>query len=135
MPAFEGLSPLSSSTSACVVPTIEEHEMTYQYEPIVTDEELRVLLLESGVFEEPLVGSLLIRKIGEKTLYDRDWDWVPKGDGNEWDCVSYCWGSQKDYTYFSCDGYSLRITTTVEEMLRHLREPFMPRYLWIDARM
>ncbi|RYN50636.1 hypothetical protein AA0119_g9916 [Alternaria tenuissima] len=126
MPAFEGLSPLSSSTSACVVPTIEEHEMTYQYEPIVTDEELRVLLLESGVFEEPLVGSLLIRKIGEKTLYDRDWDWVPKGDGNEWDCVSYCWGSQKDYTYFSCDGYSLRITTTVEEMLRHLREPFMP---------
>ena len=83
MPAFEGLSPLSSSTSACVVPTIEEHEMTYQYEPIVTDEELRVLLLESGVFEEPLVGSLLIRKIGEKTLYDRDWDWVPKGDSNE----------------------------------------------------
>ncbi|CAN9208252.1 unnamed protein product [Alternaria alternata] len=131
MPAFGGLSPLSSSTSACVVPTIEEHETTYQYEPIVADEELRVLLLEPGVFEEPLVGSLLVRKIGELTY--RDFDWVPQGDGNEWDCVSYCWGPQKDYTYFSCDGRPLRITTTVEDMLKHLRELFIPRYLWIDA--
>lgn len=72
MPAFEGLSALPSSTSACVVPTVEEHEMTYQYEPVVADKELRVLLLEPGVFGEPLVGSLLVRKIGEKTLYDRD---------------------------------------------------------------
>jgi len=133
MPAFEGLSPLSSSTSACVVPTIEEHETTYQYEPIAADEELRVLLLEPGVFEEPLVGSLLVRKIGEMTY--KDFDWVPQGDGNEWDCVSYCWGPQKDYTYFSCDSRPLRITTTVEDMLKHLRGPFIPRYLWIDSSM
>jgi hypothetical protein len=133
MPDFEGLSPLPSSTLASAIPTIEDDEATYKYEPIVADEELRVLLLEPGIYGQPLVGSLLVRKIGEMTY--RDYDWIPQGDGNEWDCVSYCWGSKNDYTYFSCDGRSLRITASVEDMLRHLRRPFMPRYVWIDAGM
>ncbi|CAI9634405.1 unnamed protein product [Alternaria burnsii] len=99
-----------------------EDQNAYEYSPIDAKAQIRVLRLEPGTFAEPLIGSLLVRKIG-----DNEDDWP------EYDGVSYCWGPQDNLTSFTCDGKALRITAVVDDMLRHLRESNEQRHLWIDA--
>ena len=103
---------------------MEDHETSYQYQPISASEEIRVLRLEPGAFDEPLIGSLAVQKIADDET-----------SPPAYDCVSYCWGPQEQFTTFTCDGRSLRITVAVDEMLRYLRNPRKPRQLWIDASM
>ena len=103
---------------------MEDLEESYKYHPIISEDEIRVLRLEPGAFAEPLIGSLLVRKIGND-----------KENPPAYDCVSYAWGSQQNFTSFVCDGKHLRITAVVTEMLRHLRKPVTARILWIDASM
>ncbi|CAN9311103.1 unnamed protein product [Alternaria sp. RS040] len=99
-----------------------EDQNAYEYSPIDAKAQIRVLRLEPGTFAEPLIGSLLVRKIE-----DNEDDWP------EYDGVSYCWGPQDNLTSFTCDGKALRITAVVDDMLRHLRESNEQRHLWIDA--
>ena len=106
------------------------HGATYLYQPINASEEARILRLEPGAFAEPLIGSLVVRKIGDEDDEDEDED---EEHTPAYDCVSYCWGPQEHFTSFDCGGKALRITVAVDEMLRYLREPIEPRYLWIDA--
>ena len=73
---------------------------------------------------DPLVANLFVRKI-------RDED-NPETPCPDYHCVSYSWGTIHTPQYMSCDGRILTITTTVEEMLRHLRKTHMPRNLWVD---
>lgn len=101
---------------------MEGREATYQYRPINASEDIRVFRVEPGAFGDPLVGSLVVRKIGDD-----------EENPPAYDCVSYCWGPQQHFTSFGCDGKALRITAVVDEMLRYVREPIMPHYLWIDA--
>jgi len=103
---------------------MEGHEADYQYDPITASQEIRVLRLEPGAFAEPLIGSLAVQKIADDET-----------SPPAYDCVSYCWGPQEQFTTFTCDGRSLRITVAVDEMLRYLRNPRKPRQLWIDASM
>ncbi|KAH8626143.1 hypothetical protein IG631_20022 [Alternaria alternata] len=103
---------------------MEDHEEVYTYHSIDAKHQIRVLRLEPGVFAEPLIGSLLVRNIGDD-------------DANPpaYNCVSYCWGLQQNFTSFACDGKALRITAVVDEMLRHLRDRAKECFLWIDASM
>jgi hypothetical protein len=117
-------SPCHTSAPILRILTAEELEAIYEYRRIIAKDEIRVLRLEPGTFAEPLIGSLLVRKIGD------DQDNPPA-----YDCVSYAWGNHHDFTWLTCDGKGLRITAVVDEMLRHLREPTTPRHLWIDASM
>jgi hypothetical protein len=103
---------------------MDPQEAYYQYRPIDAKNEIRVLRLEPGEFAEPLIGSLLVRKIGDD-----------EENPPAYNCVSYYWGEPKDFTSFVCDGKALRITAVVDAMLRHLRKPAKPRHLWIDASM
>jgi hypothetical protein len=103
---------------------MDGHEAIYQYPPIVSNEEIRVLRLEPGAFAQPLIGSLVVRKIGDD-----------EENPPAYDCMSYCWGPQEHFTLLTCDGQALRITLAVDGMLRHLRKPTKPRHLWIDASM
>jgi len=108
------------------------HGATYLYQPINASEEARILRLEPGSFAEPLIGSLVVRKIGDEDDEDEDED-EDEEHPPAYDCVSYCWGPQEQFTSFDCDGKVLRVTAAVDEMLRYMREPIEPRYLWIDA--
>ena len=102
---------------------MEEHTTEYRYQPIVADEEIRVLRLEAGAFSAPLIASNFPRKI------ESDLDVLsPAFDG-----VSYCWGPYEHSRFFICDSQPLRITAVVDEMLRNLRKATKTRNLWIDA--
>jgi hypothetical protein len=96
----------------------------YEYQSIDAKHQIRVLHLEPGAFAEPLIGNLLVRKLGD------DQENPPA-----YSCVSYAWGPQQDFTSITCDGKSLRVTLVVDEMLRYLRKPKKARHLWIDASM
>jgi len=97
---------------------MEDHEAPYQYQPMNASYEIRVLHVEPGAFAEPLRGSLVVQKIRDA-----------KATSPAYDCVSYCWGTQENFVSFNCDGKALRITATVDEMLRHLRKPTESCYL------
>ena len=101
---------------------VKDSKPSYQYQPILAKDEIRVLRLQPGAFDEPLIGSLVVRKIGDD-----------EENPPAYDCVSYCWGVQQHFTSFECDGKALCITAAVDEMLRHLRGHTMPHHLWIDA--
>ena len=101
---------------------MEDQEVPYQYNPISASEEIRVLRLEPGAFDEPLIGSLAVQKIADDET-----------SPPAYDCVSYCWGPQEQLKTFTCDGRSLRITVAVDGMLRNLRKSVKPRRLWVDA--
>jgi len=106
-------------------PSMDDSIPKYQYSPIIADEEIRVLRLEPATsLTDPLVANLFVRKI-------RDED-NPETPCPDYHCVSYSWGTIHTPQYMSCDGRILTITTTVEEMLRHLRKRHMPRNLWVD---
>lgn len=124
-----------------------EDQEVYRYQSIDAEGQIRVLLLEPGAFAEPLIGSLLVRKLeapywdkddeeNEQDDEDNDED---EGDDKEeppaYSCVSYAWGPQKHFTSFICDGKSLRITLVVDEMLRYLWKSKKARRLWVDASM
>lgn len=98
----------------------------YSYTSIDEEEDIRVLKLEPATsFTDPIVASLFVRK-----LHD------PLDQGHplpSYHCVSYCWGTQHDMSYIMCDSRRLKITQSVDIMLRHLRKLHAPRNLWIDA--
>lgn len=106
------------------MPSMGDHEEIYQYQSINAEDQIRVLRLEPGAFAEPLIGSLLVRKLGDDEV-----------NPPRYHCISYAWGSARDFTTFTCDGKGLRITAVVDEMLRYLRKPTKPHHLWIDASM
>jgi len=103
---------------------MEDQEVPYQYQPISASEEIRVLRLQPGAFAEPVIGSLVVRKIGDD-----------EENPPAYDCVSYCWGTQEYFTSFTCDGQTLCITVAVNEMLRHIRQAMELCDLWVDASM
>jgi hypothetical protein len=99
---------------------------TYQYQPIISDAEIRVLTLEPAAsLIDPLITTIFVRN-----LKDADYSTalMPTYHG-----VSYCWGTEQDWQWLQCDGQHLRITRNVDVMLRHLRKPYKRRNLWIDA--
>ena len=101
---------------------MEDQELPYQYQPISASEEIRVLCLQPGTFAEPLIGSLVVRKIGHD-----------EKNPPAYDCVSYCWGTQEHFTSFICDSQNMHITVAVDEMLRHMRQAMELCDLWVDA--
>jgi hypothetical protein len=99
---------------------------TYQYRPIASDAEIRVLTLEPATcLTDPLIASVFVRRLKDT---DDPVSLTPTYHG-----VSYCWGTEQDWQWLQCDGQRLQITRNVDVMLRHLRKPYRPRNLWIDA--
>jgi hypothetical protein len=102
---------------------MDDHTVAYHYHPIVSNDEIRVLRLDPGSFDDPLVTSMFSRTITIEV----------EASNLDYDCVSYCWGPPKDFRLLRCDDQHLRITAVVEDVLRHLRKPTKPRNLWVDA--
>lgn len=77
-------------------------------------------------FSDPLVASLFVRK-----LYDSLE--APGHPLPPYHCVSYCWGTQHDMKYMTCDNRRMQITGSVDIMLRYLRKALVPQNVWVDA--
>jgi hypothetical protein len=92
---------------------------TYQYEPLRSTEYFRIInLLPSDKCE-----SAINLRLSE----------VKFAGNQDYEALSYTWGSTEDPKSIECDAGTLKITRNCETALRHLRYPKTSRMLWIDA--
>ena len=66
------------------------------------------------------------------SLTEKDLDSLTPSN-NDFEALSYVWGSPVDKVPVSCDGQQLLITPNCESALRHLRLADQERVLWVDA--
>jgi hypothetical protein len=50
-----------------------------------------------------------------------------------YEALSYVWGSPADTVSLRLNGHRFEVTANLHAALLHLRNPFIDRYLWIDA--
>jgi hypothetical protein len=88
------------------------------YQPL-NDGEIRLLTLYPGSFNSP-IGIVLE-------------NWTLERSEHAYEALSYAWGDPSRNMVIDCNGYSLKITPSLETALRYLRLENQPRILWIDA--
>lgn len=102
----------------------------YQYEPLIAEDAVRVLVLEAAdEFESPLRCSIIQSRRESQSR---------SASGCEYSAVSYTWGDCKlsHRLFVRHDAQSwrcLHVTASVNSLLRHLRVSYKPMLLWIDA--
>lgn len=100
----------------------------YQYEPLCEDDAIRLIVLNSAKdIETPPTCSIIQRRRSELPTI-----------GVEYNAISYAWGKPQfsRNLEIKCrhDVSYLRITSNVDEILRHLRaRDGKSRYVWMDA--
>jgi hypothetical protein len=109
---------MASSSSAC---------SDYQYEPLISPEVIRVIILAPAVDHEAPLSCSIVQ-------YDILAELSKPDNCRHYSAVSYVWG-KPDYAYeLRCDDQTfLRISSNVEGVLRQLRGRDEPQYLWVDA--
>ncbi|KAM0242332.1 hypothetical protein ACHAPO_000746 [Fusarium lateritium] len=89
----------------------------YKYTPFEDNYSVRILTLEPGVGDEPLVGHLGFESLDSSPRYE---------------AISYCWGTGGRSSEITCDGKSLALTKSIEGALRRMRHATSQRRLWAD---
>jgi hypothetical protein len=90
------------------------------YSPLQKDQDIRILRLEPGDFEDPLLCSL------EPLAFGSDFE--------EYEALSYTWGdSLKTHTLVTPSQSRLGITSNLHTALHHLRDGRKAIYLWIHT--
>lgn len=89
----------------------------YRYEHFRDSYSIRILTLEPGVGDEPLVGSLKFENL----------DFSP-----EYEAISYVWGTEGRCSEILIDGRVLPLTRSIEGALRRMRHASSRRRLWAD---
>lgn len=79
---------------------------------------LRLLIVHAGGMSEPIRCTLRIVSLHNKPSYD---------------ALSYTWGDSATTKPIEVDGFKIRITTNLEQALRHLRDVKNDLTLWVDA--
>lgn len=52
---------------------------------------------------------------------------------NLYEALSYTWGDTGSYQTVSIDQRDMRVTPNLHAALLHLRDPYLERFLWVDA--
>lgn len=96
----------------------------YQYSLLEGDDEIRLLRLRHGRFEDDIRIDLFITKLSPSTLP------IPK-----YEALSYTWGSQVHLKtiFVGVEDATLHVTRNLAEALLYLRDENRDRVLWIDA--
>ncbi|KAK7429583.1 hypothetical protein QQZ08_003963 [Neonectria magnoliae] len=89
----------------------------YGYAPFNDSYSVRILTLDPGSGDEPLAGHLTVENL----------DWNP-----QYEAISYVWGTEGRYSEILCDGKPLPLTRSIQDALRRMRHPTLPRRLWAD---
>lgn len=98
-----------------------EDRMDYEYQPLVSNDEIRRLILEPGAGDASLIGSMERIRLSETS------------DSTSFEAISYVWGSDIKDHWIKIDGKAIPITTSLSDALRQVRRPDRPRALWADA--
>jgi hypothetical protein len=98
---------------------------TFSHQRLSSPRSIRLLtLLPSAVFHAPL----------DTTLLEVDLDgYVGKDSIEDYEALSYVWGSRFGTEAVICEGKTLLLTPNCRQALRHLRLTDKSRTLWIDA--
>jgi hypothetical protein len=83
-----------------------------------TSDNLRLLIVHGGDVSEPIRCTLRIVSLHDKPSYD---------------ALSYTWGDSATTKPIEVDGFKTRVTTNLEQALRHLRDVKNDLTLWVDA--
>lgn len=89
----------------------------YEYTPFENNYSIRILTLEPGNGDEPLVGHLGFENLDLNPQYE---------------AISYCWGADDRSSVIICDGKPLALTKSIDGALRRIRHPTSQRRLWAD---
>ncbi|KAF2270450.1 HET-domain-containing protein, partial [Lojkania enalia] len=81
--------------------------------------EIRLLYIENGTRDEPLVCSLRHHDLQDTSL--------------RFEALSYRWGTEKSDSPLHCHGRGQRIQLSLDSALRRLRLQDRTRILWVDA--
>lgn len=106
--------------------SVEDH---YQYEPLITEDAVRILNLEpDSDFESPLRGVITQHRLTVEAV---------EPDGCGYSAISYAWGdptpSHKLSLRLNDQWAFLPITRNADLLLRHLRDVHQKTPLWIDG--
>ncbi|OQO02886.1 hypothetical protein B0A48_11169 [Cryoendolithus antarcticus] len=99
----------------------------YAQLPLSACDNIRLLRLQGGQFYTPLVGTLIVGDMTEKS------------GKHTYDALSYAWGAATLRRRLLLIGpkqsqkYALPITDNLYTALRRLRHSWMPRVIWVDA--
>ncbi|KAK2755796.1 HET domain-containing protein [Colletotrichum kahawae] len=100
----------------------------YEYSPLWAEDAIRVIVLEPAAQPETPLHCSIIQYSRSRQLGALD-------RTRDYSAVSYTWGPPIFSHPLCIDQGSSRlmITPIVDSLLRHMRKPDTPRYLWIDA--
>ncbi|KAJ4261591.1 hypothetical protein NW762_007022 [Fusarium torreyae] len=90
---------------------------SYEYTPFEDKFSIRILTLEPGSGNDPLIGHLSIENLDL---------------GPQYEAISYCWGTGGRFSEILCDGKPLALTRSIEGALRRMRHATSQRRLWAD---
>jgi len=88
------------------------------YHAIPDNRSIRYMVLESGKDDEALVCSLRISRLRKMPYFE---------------AISYVWGSDDRNHEILCDGEIVKITTSLQQVLRRVRLATASRTLWADS--
>lgn len=108
---------LLSSMADVVQPSEPSALQTYTYIPFTNNFTIRILTLEPGTGNDPLVGHLGFENLDLNPQYE---------------AISYCWGTGGRSSEIICDGKPLPLTESIEGALRRMRHATTQRRLWAD---
>lgn len=106
---------------------------TYEYEPLLTPTTIRILLLEPGTGEAPLVGELHhVSKRWDMTSYRMS---SQTADSHQirYEALSYVWGSSDLSSSIATRGGVIPLTANLDEALRRVRDRDRIRRIWADG--
>lgn len=96
----------------------EETSENYRYSALTRNDSIRILTLQPGSANEPLVCSLQPGRLDELPPYE---------------AISYVWGSNTRDHEIACDEGKLHVTRNLHSALCALRLPSQARALWADS--
>jgi len=93
-------------------------DLLYSYTPLHTGDEIGLLLLRGSFWGPELHGKLVHANTHKLPQYE---------------CISHRWSDSTETKTMVLNGRSLKISTSVYNILRHRRATFATRLIWIDS--
>ncbi|KAF7547774.1 hypothetical protein G7046_g8904 [Stylonectria norvegica] len=90
---------------------------SFEYTKFEDNFSIRILTLEPGTGDDPLVGHLSVENL----------DFNP-----DYEAISYVWGTEGRSSQILVDGKMLPLTRSIQGALQRMRHASLPRRLWAD---
>lgn len=92
--------------------------MVCSSKPLRHKSDIRILVLERGGSDDPIICSLHLVNLEQEPHYE---------------ALSYCWGLRPDSKEIQLDGAKIQVRENLHSALWHLRHQVCCRILWVNA--